>query len=107
MPTSSHTSLLHVQVLRSELPSGTDVAWVRVSGELDLGTADELLIALASLGDPPRTVLDLRRLTFMDLTSLQRLVTLRQRMLVVGRALDVLVASRAVDRLLTVTGLRE
>jgi anti-sigma B factor antagonist len=98
---------LQVQVLRSPLPSGTAVAWVRVAGELDIATADALLAIVTSLTDAPRIVLDLRRLTFMDVTSLRRLVAERERTVAQGRVLDVLVASRPVDRLLTLTGLRE
>ena len=105
--TSSEGQALQVQVLRSEIPSRAALAWVRLTGELDLSTSRQLASALAQLDDVPRAVIDLRRLTFMDLTSLRLLVAERQRLVARGHVVDVLVASRPVDRLLSVTGLRE
>lgn len=98
---------LQVQVFRSAAPSGAALAWIRVTGELDLGTVPGLASALDELGDTPRAVVDLRRVSFMDLTSLRLLVATRQRLVARGHVVDVLVASRAVDRLLSVTGMRE
>ena len=58
--------------VRSEREGGRYV--VRPSGELDLGTADEVRAALAARpADCERLVLDLRDLTFFD-TSGMRLV---------------------------------
>ena len=102
--TRSDGQALQVQVLRSEIPSGAALAWVRLTGELDLGTSAQLASALAQLDEVPRAVIDLRS---MDLTSLRLLVAERQRLVARGHVVDVLVASRPVDRLLSVTGLRE
>jgi anti-anti-sigma factor len=98
---------LQVQVFRSAAPSGAALAWIRVTGELDVATISSLAAALAEVGDTARAVIDLRRVSFMDLASLRLLVAERQRRFQRGHAVDVLIASRAVDRLLSVTGTRE
>jgi anti-anti-sigma factor len=70
---------MQVQVFRSAAPSGAALAWIRVTGELDVATVSILAAALAEAGDTPRAVIDLRRVSFMDLASLRLLVAERQR----------------------------
>jgi anti-anti-sigma factor len=82
---------------------------VTAEGELDLsaaGTMDEVLDA-ACAQTPPRLVLDLTSVTFMDCAALRRVLAARERMQACGGDLVVRGASRRCRRLLVLTGLTE
>jgi anti-sigma B factor antagonist len=82
--------------------------WVRVAGELDLLTSEELA---ATLRDAHRRaqliILDLRELTFMDGCGLRVIVRAAARARRCRRRLLVLRGSPSVDRLFALTGLGE
>ena len=83
---------------------GGDVAWVRVSGELDIATAPILEQTLrAAEQRAPRIVLDLRALAFMDCSGVHVILDGARRASAAARRL-VLVRGRAqVDRVLELT----
>ena len=80
---------------------------VTVSGEVDLETAPELGDhALAALKDVSvHLVLDLRGVTFMDSTGLKVLLATAHRAELAGGSLVLVAPNRAVNRILTLTGL--
>jgi anti-anti-sigma factor len=79
-----------------------DAVTMVVSGELDLATSPMLDHALRVA--PPRIVLDLRGLTFMDCSSLGLLVAAAERTRATGGRFRVVRGTRIVDRLFAVTG---
>lgn len=84
-------------------------AVVSVGGELDPGTANELsdaaLAAIQEIG--PSIVLDLSDVTFMDSTGLKVLLAVHQRAQLAGGRLVLAATPRAVQRVVTITGLEE
>ncbi|MGZ4610243.1 MAG: STAS domain-containing protein [Actinomycetes bacterium] len=82
-------------------------AVVSVGGEVDLGTATQLgdyaANALQEAG--PSLVLDLTDVAFMDSTGLKVLLACHRRAQLAGGALGLAAPTRAVRRVLTVTGL--
>jgi anti-sigma B factor antagonist len=86
-------------------PVGSDAAWVRVAGELDIETAPELQQTLRDAESLTRLVaLDLRDVTFIDSTGLRTIVDASSRARRADRRLVLLRGSTNVDRLLTLTG---
>jgi anti-sigma B factor antagonist len=77
-----------------------------VSGEIDLATAPQLAAAVTdALGSDTDVVsLDLTGVTFVDSTGLHVLLAAQRRADLTGRRLVLAGTSRAVDRLLTLTG---
>jgi len=74
MPASSESDRLRIDV--DHVAAG---AIVRLAGELDAATADQLEGLLAGLGTPPRLlVLDLHRLAFVDSMGLNQLFRVRE-----------------------------
>lgn len=84
-----------------------DRAVVSVSGEIDLETASQLgehaLDALRSVS--PRIALDITDVTFIDSTGLKVLVTIERRAQLAGGSFVLVGATRAVLRILALTGL--
>ena len=84
---------------------GPDVAWVRVSGELDIATAPHLTQTLRRAEDSARrVVLDLRELTFMDTAGVHAILDANVSAAVAGRRLVVVRGRSRVDRVLALTG---
>jgi anti-sigma B factor antagonist len=84
-------------------------AVVAVSGELDLGTSPELeeRLARAFDGGAELVILDLRRVEFMDSTGLRVLLGAHQRAHDTGRRFALLRGADQVERVLTLTGVRD
>jgi anti-anti-sigma factor len=84
---------------------GLDIAWVRVSGDLDIATAPQLTQTLRRAEDAARrVVLDLRELTFMDTAGVHAIVDANVRAAVAGRRLVVVRGRPRIDRVLALTG---
>jgi anti-sigma B factor antagonist len=82
-------------------------AVVHVAGEVDLGTAAALgEHALDAVRDvSPHVVLDVSGVSFMDSTGLKVLLTISRRAELAGGSFTVAGATRAVRRILSLTGL--
>jgi len=91
--------------LRVELGRDDGVPVIQMAGELDLSTADTARLAMAPAleGSPPRVILDLGGLAFMDSSGIALLVSLTQAETVV----EIRKPSRSIRRLLEVTGLTD
>ena len=76
---------------------------VCVSGEIDMNSAKSLDRALAAV-EPP-TMIDMREISFMDSSGLNVLLAHYRRLAEQGDAIRVVAMSRAVERVLEVTGL--
>jgi anti-sigma B factor antagonist len=88
--------------------SDQDVAVVRIAGEIDLSTSDELdaeLEHLTQTGGGRRIVLDLSGVEFLDSTGLRVLWAARQRAQTAGGGLAIESPSESVMRVLRVTRL--
>lgn len=85
------------------------VAIVQVGGELDLGTAPQLLTSISELIDSGshRVVLDLHELTFCDSAGLSALVRIRKRVEQVDGALILTRPAPIVKSVLDLTGMGE
>lgn len=84
---------------------GTDVALVRVSGELDVATVPQLKQTLRHAEDGAlRVVLDLRELTFMDSSGVHAIEDANVRAAVAGRRLVLVRGRSQVDRVLALSG---
>jgi anti-anti-sigma factor len=95
------------QLLVEELASESDGGTVlRIHGELDLTTADQLRRAAAPhLAAGGRLVLDLSQVTFCDSTGLAVLVGFHKRLVAVGGGLELYAPVQRVQHLLMITGL--
>ena len=83
-----------------------DAACVHVTGELDLSTAPELERTLQQAESrAPVVVLDLRELTFIDVSGLHVIVNANARAKRADGRSIVVRGARQLDRLMTVTGL--
>ena len=82
---------------------------VAVSGELDLRTSPELEERLASAFDAGAelVILDLRQIEFMDSTGLRVLLGAHQRASESGRRFALVRGADQVERVLTLTGVRD
>jgi stage II sporulation protein AA (anti-sigma F factor antagonist) len=80
-----------------------------LSGELDLATRDLLHEALGEIGEtaPPRLVLDMSGLTFIDASGLHVLLSLAQRCRRVGPALELVPGPPSVHEAFEFTGLAD
>lgn len=92
--------------LRAEtIPNGNGTATVRLCGDLDFGSADAARRALEQLDDSTQQiVLDLSHITYLDAAGVRFLLTAQQRARTAGRNLVVRHLSRAVRRVLAITG---
>jgi anti-sigma B factor antagonist len=94
---------LQVEELASDAPAGTTL---RVRGELDISTADQLRRAVAGhISAGGRLVLDLSEVTFCDSTGLAVLVGIHKRLAAAGGGLELHAPTQRVLHLLTITGL--
>ncbi|MFD9903240.1 STAS domain-containing protein [Streptomyces sp. NPDC059063] len=91
------------QHLHVDIVSGLDPALVRVRGDLDLESAPLLRTALAPLLHR-RVELDLADVAFMDSSGINALVVHHRRSRDAGGHLGVIAISRAVERVLHITG---
>lgn len=84
-------------------------ATLRLSGELDLSTIEQLERAVASSvdGRPELVVLDLRKLVFLDSTGLRLMLQLHSRLAGVGGRLVLVEGPRRVHRVFELTGALE
>ena len=113
MPSSLVFSESFVSPAVAELPGfgctlrqgGRDVAWVRVTGELDIATAPQFehSVREAQLR-AQRVVLDLRELAFMDCAGIQVIVAANNRARQTGGQLVVVRGPSRVDRVFRLTG---
>jgi anti-anti-sigma factor len=81
-----------------------DVAWVRVSGELDIATTPHLERTLNAASQARLVVLDLRELAFIDLCGMRAIVSASSRARRAGRRLVLVRVPSSVDRILTLAG---
>ncbi len=78
---------------------------LHVSGELDLAAAPLFLGAAGGAEDIDPLRLDLSEVTFLDSTGLSALITLRNDVRERGGRIELVALSRAVQKVLTLTGL--
>src|SRR6476646_9892517 len=84
---------------QTEVEPGRSV--IRVSGECDMNSCDELLAAMvAAIDHAPVVVVDLAGLTFMDSSGISVLVVAHQRACGQGRVLSVTGATGVVAKVL-------
>jgi anti-sigma B factor antagonist len=95
------------QLLVEELASESNgCAMLRIHGELDISSADQLRRAVAPhLAAGGRLVLDLSQVTFCDSTGLAVLVGFHKRLAAVGGGLELYAPVQRVQHLLMITGL--
>jgi anti-sigma B factor antagonist len=92
-----------------ETMEGEGVVRIALSGELDVSTAasvEEQLLALENAALPPRVILDLRGLRFIDSTGLSLLINADSRSRKAGRRMTIVSGTGASRRILETTGLR-
>jgi len=82
---------------------------LRVTGDLDLETAPQVLAAIEPhlAGGTEPLVLDLSRLTFIDSSGLSALIRVHQRTTDAGRGLAIVPPTPPVAKVLEITGLDE
>jgi len=82
---------------------------LRVTGDLDLETAPQVLAAIEPhlAGGTEPLVLDLSRLTFIDSSGLSALIRVHQRTTDAGRGLAIVPPAPPVAKVLEITGLDE
>lgn len=79
---------------------------IRVGGELDLATSDRLLEALdEALASQAHVIIDLQPCSFLDSSGIATILCGRRRLAEQGRALYVVGARDAVERIFDITGL--
>jgi anti-sigma B factor antagonist len=106
--TSGQSAPLEVEFRCTLRDGGLDVAWVRVTGELDLATAPRLMQTLRQAEDRARrVVLDLRDVTFMDTSGLHVIEDASVRATSAGRKLVLVRGPSQVERVLALTGARD
>ena len=106
--TAPHAAALAPEFRCTLRDGGLDVAWVRVTGELDLATAPELSQTLGHAeARARRVVLDLRELTFMDISGVHAIVDAGARATAAGRQLVLVRGPSRVDRVLALTDARD
>src|SRR4051794_31844094 len=94
------------QLLVEELASEPGTVVLRVHGELDISTADQLRLAVAPhLATGTRLALDLSEVTFCDSPGLAVLVGFHKRLVAAGGGLELRAPVPRVHHLLTITGL--
>ena len=85
--------------------SGSEAAWVRLAGCLDIATAPQVMRTLRELQSRVRlVVLDLRELEFLDSSGVHVIVVASIRARNAGHRLVLLRGSSTVDRLFGLTG---
>jgi anti-sigma B factor antagonist len=84
-------------------------ATVRVSGDLDLATADEVegVMRRVEGADPSELILDLRGLGFIDSTGLRLIISAHARAREGGWGFAIIPGSRRVHRVFQVAGLED
>lgn len=95
--------VVKVQGFSVQRSDNDGVRYLRLTGELDLATADTLRHALDGFTDGERVVVDTTELEFIDSTGLHTLVEVRNRL---GKGF-IVVPGRATERLFDLAGLAE
>ena len=97
----------HDEAWRLEVTGEPGHTVVRVSGDLDLMTAPQLLAAIEPNLDAGTgaLVVDLSRLTFIDSSGLSALIRVNQRMTVAGRELSIIAPGPPAAKTFEITGL--
>jgi len=91
-----------------EIIASTDDGMVRVAGEVDAATADQIADAVAEVLDTRlEVVLDLSQVTYMDSSGLRALILCRQAAEGRSARFEIGSTSPEVARLLEITGLAE
>jgi anti-sigma B factor antagonist len=98
-----------MQPLTVELDSGGEVELVKVTGEIDIGSAPRLLSCLnEAVGDCERpVVVDLTEVDFMDSTGLALLLNAHRRLSKRDKGFAVVSAEGPVHRVFTITDMAE
>ena len=100
---ASPRTQLTVEELTSDSNNGS---MLRINGELDISTADQLRRAVAPyVAAGGKLVLDLSQVTFCDSTGLAVLVGIHKRLTATGGGLELYAPVQRVQHLLTITGL--
>jgi anti-sigma B factor antagonist len=101
--------LIDLGTLRISSERDGDVYAIRLSGELDLATADGVQRELERVeaSDARSIVLDLSGLTFMDSTGVRLMLSARARSRADSDRLTMLRGSAAVQRVLDLTGVAD
>ena len=100
---STPRTQLTVEELASDSNSGSTL---RIDGELDISTADQLRRAVAPyVAAGGKLILDLSRVSFCDSTGLAVLVGIHKRLAAAGGGLELYAPVQRVQHLLTITGL--
>ena len=101
---ASHTDIAPQALIRSWKDCGSDIAWVQVTGELDIATAPALERTLFDAELRARLVaLDLRELTFTDSCGVRVIVSASIRADRAGRRLVLVRGPSQVDRMFALT----
>lgn len=95
------------QYLSVDLEPGEAEVVLRVSGEIDMGSAPSLLEAQRDANDVSQsvTVVDLSRVGFIDSTGISALITMHQDLEAHGKELVLRGATGTVRRVLEISGL--
>jgi anti-anti-sigma factor len=98
--------VLSMSMLDLSAESYPDASVLRLSGEADFGTVDELRAALAACveDETGSVVVDLTALDFLDSTVVALLLRLRQRLASEERRLTVVARSSRARQMLEMTG---
>ena len=93
-------------LLRVDVVTNRHAVCIQLVGELDLSTLDRLAAAAAGthVRSPLPVLIDVSALTFCDVRGLSELLSVEQRLATSGRTVAVVGASRALRRLLRLTG---
>jgi stage II sporulation protein AA (anti-sigma F factor antagonist) len=98
----THDAALQVEVTHAER-----ITTVIVTGEIDADSMHALQASLSELSPQSHILLDMSRVRFMDCRGLRVILTQRIRMTEAGGSIHVHQASRAVRRLMEITGLTD
>lgn len=93
---------------RVEVQIEDGIAHVRLLGELDMASSDDLLAFVRAVpldGDRPSLALDLHELSFIDSTGLRALISIVSESVARGHQVSVLRPSASFLRLVELTGL--
>ena len=95
------------EVLRVEVTHAERITLVIVSGEIDAHSMPGLQAPLSELSPHSHILLDMSGVRFMDCRGLRVILTQRHKMTEAGGSIHIHHASRAVQRVIQVTGLTD
>lgn len=82
-----------------------DPAIVRLKGEQDIGTRDEVRFAFQRVRDNPRVIVDLTKLRYLDSTVISELMRAESRASANDGKLVIVARSQRIVRVLSIAGL--